>query len=143
MTSTSRPPAGCEGVPDTPPGSEMTCTPVLGCKVRCLSGRRAPNGKGSYEVKCRRPGVWKERYGDIPDPWVGCAPERGEDEAAQPTRLLLTAAEFKTADVSGAGMSYLTGGQFRMRLTSSSGEECSSGRLDNDDDNWERGQVWG
>ncbi len=67
-------PEGCSGVPPTPRNSHMTCSLVFGCRVRCNSGFVAPNGKMSYELKCRRPGEWRDRFDEFNGKIPHCAP---------------------------------------------------------------------
>ena len=55
---------GCAGVPPAPHNSQMRCTPVLGCKVKCTAGFKAPNGKSSFELKCRN-GRWEDRFSEF------------------------------------------------------------------------------
>ncbi len=57
-----------------------------------------------------------------------------------PDSLVIASVEFLTADVANAGMSYWTGGKFYMKIRGAKGE-CSTGHLDNSDNNWQRGKV--
>eukprot|EP00094_Tigriopus_californicus_P010405 TCALIF_10037-PA protein Name:"Similar to SSPO SCO-spondin (Homo sapiens)" AED:0.11 eAED:0.13 QI:68/0.47/0.38/0.83/0.58/0.61/18/0/1151 len=70
-------PGGCTDVPSAPHNSDMRCSVVFGCKVECNQGFAAPNGKSSFELKCRDR-VWEDRFnefnGEIPHCQALCNP---------------------------------------------------------------------
>ncbi len=123
----------------------MTCTQVKGCTVRCHDGLVNPEDKRKYYIACRRPGVWKVELYDF-EPQAGCKHSWDEEEETTTTTekptvaLVIESLQFLTADYFNAGMSKWTGGKFYSRIIGARAE-CSTGHLDNEENNWQRGEV--